>query len=75
MVGVEFFDPNHWLGVLGPALLGVSLVVLFVECGLLFPFLPGDTLLFSVGLFIATGQLDVFPGSKRVELVDRHSSR
>ena len=27
----------------------VSLVIIFVECGLFFPFLPGDTLLFAVG--------------------------
>jgi membrane-associated protein len=30
------------------------LVIVFIECGLFFPFLPGDTLLFSVGLFIAS---------------------
>ncbi|KAA1422090.1 DedA family protein [Nocardioides humilatus] len=27
--------------------------MVFVECGLFFPFLPGDTLLFALGLFIA----------------------
>lgn len=30
----------------------VSIAIVFVECGLLFPILPGDSLLFSVGLFI-----------------------
>jgi membrane-associated protein len=30
----------------------LSLIIVFVECGLLFPILPGDSLLFSVGLFI-----------------------
>lgn len=30
----------------------VSAVIVFVECGLLFPLLPGDSLLFSVGLFV-----------------------
>jgi membrane-associated protein len=31
----------------------------FVECGLLFPILPGDSLLFAVGLFIAEGSIQV----------------
>src|SRR4029078_1307239 len=38
-------------------------------CGLLFPFLPGDTLLFAMGLFIATGQIEVIPGGELVNLV------
>jgi membrane-associated protein len=40
-----------------------------VECGLFFPFLPGDTLLFAMGLFIAAEKIDVFPGPPGVELV------
>src|SRR4051794_16416349 len=32
----------------------IALVIIVIECGLFFPFLPGDTLLFSVGLFIAS---------------------
>lgn len=68
LVGFEFLDPNRWREVLGPALLWVSLVVIFVECGLFFPFLPGDTLLFGLGLFIATGTVDVFPGTEEIEL-------
>ena len=28
-------------------------MIIFVECGLFFPFLPGDTLLFAMGLFIS----------------------
>ena len=35
------------------------MAIVFSECGLLFPILPGDTLLFAVGLFTATGQLGV----------------
>ena len=35
----------------------VSLAIVFIECGLLFPILPGDSLLFAIGLFIATGKL------------------
>ena len=33
--------------------------MVFVECGLFFPFLPGDTLLFALGLFIAGGDYKV----------------
>jgi len=32
----------------------IALGIILIECGLFFPFLPGDTLLFSVGLFIAS---------------------
>lgn len=49
-------DPMYWLGaggVFGSAVLpGVMLIVL-IETGLLFPFLPGDTLLFTAGLLAA----------------------
>ncbi len=40
------------------ALVGICLVIV-IETGLLFPFLPGDSLLFTVGLFIGTGVLGV----------------
>ncbi|MCT2362421.1 hypothetical protein M3694_11935 [Kocuria marina] len=43
-------DPAQLLEQLGPwALAGTTLMV-FVESGLLFPFLPGDSLLFTGGL-------------------------
>ena len=32
---------------------------MFIECGLLFPILPGDSLLFAVGLFIAEGSIKI----------------
>lgn len=43
----------------GYALVGICLVI-FVETGLLFPFLPGDSLLFTAGMLVAQEQLD-FP--------------
>lgn len=41
------------------AIIGICLVI-FVETGLLFPFLPGDSLLFTAGMLVAQEQLD-FP--------------
>ena len=37
----------------------MSAAIVFIECGLLFPILPGDSLLFAVGLFIAEGSIDL----------------
>ena len=52
----QLWDPMYWLGAGGPfasaVLPGVMLIV-FIETGLLFPFLPGDTLLFTAGLIAA----------------------
>jgi membrane-associated protein len=58
-LGPDWLDPQKILDALGPyALVGV-LVIVFVECGLLLGFfLPGDSLLFTAGLLIATGFID-----------------
>jgi membrane-associated protein len=45
-----FLDPTTLLHDLGPAALGVVALIVFIESGLLFPFLPGDSLLFTTGL-------------------------
>jgi membrane-associated protein len=45
-------NPEWLLEQFGPQMFVVSLLIIFVECGLLFPILPGDSLLFSIGLFI-----------------------
>lgn len=45
-----FLDPSTLLHDLGPAALGVVALIVFIESGLLFPFLPGDSLLFTTGL-------------------------
>jgi membrane-associated protein len=51
----DAIDPDHLLSSFG--LIGLFIIV-FAECGLLVGFfLPGDTLLFSAGLLIATGTL------------------
>jgi len=43
-------DPAALLQGLGPATLGVVALLIFIESGVLFPFLPGDSLLFTAGL-------------------------
>lgn len=53
------FDPQSFLTSLGPAVLvGLGLMV-FVESGLVFPFLPGDSLLFTAGLLASSGVIHV----------------
>ncbi|WP_409428076.1 DedA family protein [Mycobacterium sp. SMC-11] len=51
-------DPMYWLGAGGifhGAVLPAILVVVFIETGLLFPLLPGESLLFTGGLLAAKG--------------------
>ncbi len=49
----DFMDPIHLLGYFGTwALIGLLMVV-FVESGVLFPILPGDSLLFVAGMLAA----------------------
>ncbi|KMO72623.1 Inner membrane protein YqjA [Mycolicibacterium obuense] len=49
----DFLDPINLIGYFGTwALVGI-LVVVFVESGVLFPVLPGDTLLFVAGMLAA----------------------
>jgi membrane-associated protein len=58
-LGPDWMDPQWLLERFGSQFFWVSAAILFIECGLLFPILPGDSLLFAVGLFIATGQIHV----------------
>lgn len=67
-LGIDWLDPEWLLQRFGAEFLWISLLIVFVECGLFFPFLPGDALLFAFGIFVATEQLDVFPGSPLLEL-------
>ncbi|MGH3868357.1 MAG: DedA family protein [Pseudonocardiaceae bacterium] len=57
-LGPSWLDPEQLLRMLGPfVLLGLCLII-FAECGLLLGFfLPGDALLFTVGLFVAAGRI------------------
>ncbi|MER6993616.1 VTT domain-containing protein [Saccharopolyspora hirsuta] len=55
----DWLNPENIVQSLGPfALIGVCLII-FAECGLLIGFfLPGDSLLFVTGLFVAAGAID-----------------
>ncbi|MCB0894423.1 MAG: VTT domain-containing protein [Nocardioides sp.] len=66
---MDWMDPTWLLDRFGAELFWISLVIVFVECGLFFPFLPGDTLLFALGLFINAEKIDLFPGGPVVELL------
>lgn len=56
-IGPSWLDPQQMLETLGPWALWGALLVVFIECGLFIFLLPGDSLLFTVGLFIRTGTL------------------
>jgi len=53
-----WLDAENLLRSLGPYMLVGLCLIVFAECGLLIGFfLPGDSLLFTAGLFVATGVL------------------
>jgi len=56
-VGGQFLDPDYLVATFG--LIGLLLII-FAECGLLVGFfLPGDSLLFTAGLLVASGVFEV----------------
>jgi membrane-associated protein len=69
LLGMDWMDPNWLLDQFGSELFWISLLIIFVECGLLFPFLHGDTLLFALGLFISTDKVSILPGHHSIDLV------
>jgi membrane-associated protein len=55
----SWLDPEVILRGMGGWALAVLCLIIFAECGLLVGFfLPGDSLLFVAGLFVATGAID-----------------
>ncbi len=48
----NFMDPAWLFQTFGTAFLAVATLIIFIECAI-FPVLPGDSLLFAVGMFIA----------------------
>jgi membrane-associated protein len=59
-LGPSWMNPESMLNSLGDIAFWVALGVIFAECGILLGFfLPGDSLLFVVGLFIAQGSIDM----------------
>jgi membrane-associated protein len=55
-LGPSWLDPEQLLRMLGPFVLVGLCLIIFTECGLLIGFfLPGDSLLFTAGLFVANG--------------------
>ncbi len=59
LLGLDWMDPQWWLDRFGAEMFWASVAIVFVECGLLFPILPGDSLLFSVGVFISRGDIEI----------------
>jgi membrane-associated protein len=53
----SWLDPDHLIRASGPYALWVVAFIVFAECGL-FAILPGDSLLFTVGLFVAANIVD-----------------
>lgn len=59
-LGPEWLNPESMLTALGDIAFWVVLGIIFAECGLLIGFfLPGDSLLFVTGLFIASGFITI----------------
>jgi membrane-associated protein len=62
-LGPSWLDPNQLPGTFGRAAFWVAVFMIFAECGLLIGFfLPGDSLLFVVGLLLAGGQISLVGG-------------
>src|SRR4051795_8806873 len=55
----DYLDAQHLIDSFGQWVLLGIMAVIFVEVGLLFPILPGDSLLFTAGALVAQDELDV----------------
>ncbi len=58
-LGPDFLDPQHMIDSFGTWVLVGIMAVIFIEVGLLFPILPGDSLLFTAGALVAQSALNV----------------
>ena len=54
LLGIDWLDPEYLLNEMGHFGFWGMLFIIFAECGL-FAILPGDSLLFVTGLFVANG--------------------
>ena len=63
LLGPDWLDAgtllNNFIDKFGTAAVFAVAAIIIIETGLLFPILPGDSLLFTVGLFTGTGQIDL----------------
>ncbi|AKT50367.1 DedA family protein [Arsenicicoccus sp. oral taxon 190] len=59
MSSLQWMDPQYLLDHYGNAFFWISMAIVFIECGLLFPILPGDSLLFAIGMFIKRGDVGI----------------
>ncbi len=64
-----FLDPVNLLNSFGTWVLVGLLLVVFIESGLLFPLLPGDSLLFTAGLVAASKSAEIPPFAPIVVLL------
>lgn len=57
---LQYLNPEYLFATFGQLFFVIACLMIFAETGLLAGFfLPGDSLLFALGLFIATGQIQV----------------
>ena len=69
-LGPGWLDPQTMMTTFGDLAFWIVVAIIFAECGLLIGFfLPGDSLLFVLGLFIASGAISMNIGVACVILV------
>src|SRR3954468_18466782 len=57
-LGPDFLDPQHLIDSFGTWVLLGIMAIIFIEVGLLFPILPGDSMLFTAGARLAQETLE-----------------
>lgn len=58
-LGPDWLNAESLIERFGDAALIGIVAIIFIETGLLFPFLPGDSLLFTAGALVAQGELSI----------------